>query len=153
MRQLTMGDAQSIIRFESTSIEQFSGRKYIGLETYKKGGEPKLTPVQSLKHEGLVYVRTDPRSWKVRRIARNPHVRIVPTDGSGKPNGKWVEGDARMLEGEERVRMLDLLEKEYRKEYGAIRYSVVSFMGRLAGRQMTAVIAIKLEPAQATATS
>ena len=148
-----MGDAQSIIRFESTSIEQFSGRKYIGLETYKKGGEPKLTPVQSLKHEGLVYVRTDPRSWKVKRIGRNPHVRIAPTDGSGKPNGKWVEGDARMLEGEERVRMLDLLEKEYRKEYGAIRYSVVSFMGRLAGRQMTAVIAIKLEPAQATATS
>jgi uncharacterized protein len=56
-------------------MEQFSGRRYINLESYKRNGEPKQTPVQSLEHDGLIYVRTDPTSWKVKRIRRNPHVR------------------------------------------------------------------------------
>jgi uncharacterized protein len=125
----------------NTSLEQFSGRRYINLESYKKNGEPKQTPVQSLERDGLIYVRTGPRTWKVRRIRRNPHVRIVPSDRSGKPIGTWVEGEARVLEGEERNQML----KVFRKEYGTIGYSVVNVVGRLRGeRQMTAIISIKL---------
>ena len=126
-----------------SAIEQFSGRRYINLESYKKNGEPKQTPVQSLEHDGLVYVRTDPTTWKVKRIMRNPHVRIVPSDQRGKPTGMWVEGEARILEGEERERMLEV----FKKEYGGFGYSMVGFVGRLRGeRQMTAVISIKLLP-------
>ena len=126
-------------------MEQFSGRRYINLESYKKNGEPKVTPVQSLEHDGLIYVRTDPTTWKVKRIWRNPHVRVVPTDRNGKPTGAWSDGEARILEGEERDRML----KVFRNEYGSIGYSMVGFVGRLRGeRQMTAVISIKLQPTQ-----
>jgi uncharacterized protein len=126
-----------------TPIEQFSGRRYIDLESYKKNGEPKQTPVQSLEHDGVIYVRTDPASWKVKRIKRNPSVRIVPCDRNGKPNGPWVEGEALMLEGEDKERIL----KVFRKEYGAIGYSMVGLVGRMRGeRQMTAVISIKLKP-------
>jgi len=120
--------------------KQFSGRRYINLESYKKNGEPKQTPVQSLEHGGLVYVRTDPNTWKVKRIRRNPHVRVVTSDRSGKPTGTWVEGEAHMLDGEERDQML----KVFKKEYGAIGYSMVNFVGRLRGERLTAVMAIKL---------
>jgi len=127
-------------------MDQFSGRRYINLESYKKNGEPKQTPVQSLQHDGLIYVRTDPRTWKVKRIRRNPHVRIVPSDRNGKPMGAWVDGLARMLDGDEKNRMLEV----FRKEYGAIGYSMVGLVARMRGeRQMTAVISVKLQPQQA----
>ena len=122
------------------SIDQFSGRRYINLESYKKNGEPKRTPVQSIEHDGLVYVRTDPATWKAKRIRKNPHVRIVPSDRNGKPNGTWIEGEAWMLQGEERDQML----KVFKKEYGAIGYSMTSLVGRLRGEHLTAVISIKL---------
>ena len=122
------------------SIEQFSGRRYINLETYKNNGEPKVTPVQSLEHNGLIYVRTDPTTWKVKRIRRNSHVRIAPSDRNGKPTGTWVDGEARVLEGEENEGIL----KVFRKEYGAFGYSMVGLVARMRGeRQMTAVISIK----------
>jgi PPOX class probable F420-dependent enzyme len=130
-------------------MEQFSGRRYIDLESYKKTGEPKVTPVQSLEHDGLLYLRTGPQTWKVKRIRRNPKVRVAPSDRGGKPVGAWVEGEAHVLEGEEQERML----KVFRKEYGAIGYSMVGLVGRLRGeRQMTAVISIKLQPLQAPKT-
>jgi len=129
-----------------SSIEEFSGRRYINLESYKKSGEPKMTPVQSLEHDGLIYVRTGPDTWKVKRIRRNPRVRLVPSDRNGKPMGKWVEGEAHMLDGEERDRMLGV----FKKEYGSIGYSMMGFVGRMRGeRQMTAIISIKLQPQQA----
>lgn len=71
------------------SVKQFPGRRYINLEYYKKSGEPKLTPVQPIEYNGLVYVRADPRTWKVKRIRSNPRVPIVPSDRSGKPTGTW----------------------------------------------------------------
>jgi len=127
-------------------MDQLSGRRYINLESYKKNGEPKRTPVQSLEHDGLLYVRTDPTTWKVRRIQNDSHVRVVPSDRSGKPLGTWVDGEARMLEGEERGGML----KVFRKEYGAVGYSMVGLVARMRGeRQMTAVISIKLQPQRA----
>jgi uncharacterized protein len=124
------------------AIEQFSGRKYINLESYKKNGEPKATPVQSLEHEGLIYVRTDPTTWKIKRIRRNPHVRVVTSDRNGKPNGTWVDGEARILEGEEKDRIMEV----FKKEYGSFGYSMVGFVGRLRGeKQMTAIISISLQ--------
>jgi uncharacterized protein len=126
-----------------SSTEQFSGRRYVILESYKKNGEAKSTPVQSFYHDGLIYVRTDPTTWKVKRIRRNPHVRIELSDRSGKPLGDWVEGEARILEGAEREEMINV----FRKEYGAFGYSMVGFVGRLRGeKQMTAIISINLQP-------
>ena len=124
------------------STEQFSGRKYINLESYKKDGTPVLTPVQSIEEGGLVYFRTDPRTWKVKRIRRNPHVRIVPSDRNGKPTGTWVDGRAEVLEGEESNRVMLL----FRKEYGTMGNSLVNLVGRLRGERLTTIISVRLEP-------
>lgn len=126
----------------SDPVKQFSGRRYINLESYKKNGKPKLTPVQSIEVNGLVYVRTDARTWKVRRILRNSRVRIVPSDRSGRPTGTWVEGEAFVVEGEERERIM----KVFRKEYGIVSNLLINLVGRLRGERLTAVISIKLQP-------
>ena len=122
-------------------LEQFSGRRYIALESYKRDGTPKLTPVQSMEDGGLVWFRTDPGTWKVRRIRRDAHVRIAPSDRNGKPTGAWVDGDARVVEEEEeRERM----QKRFRKEYGAIGSAIVDGVARMRGERLTAVVSVKL---------
>ena len=130
----------------SGPLSQFSGRRYINLESYKKSGEPKLTPVQSIEDNGVIYLRTGPKTWKVKRIQRNPHVRIVPSDRNGKPQGAWVEGEARVLEGEECASAMKL----FRKEYGAFGNAMVNFVGRLRGEELTTIISINVQGTQAT---
>ena len=117
---------------------QFSGRRYINLESYKKDGTPKLTPVQSIEENGRVYFRTDSRTWKVKRIRNNPHVRIVPSERGGNPTGTWVDGEAHILQGEEFDRVMAL----FKKEYGAIGNSMIGFVGRLRGERLTTIISI-----------
>jgi uncharacterized protein len=123
------------------TLEHFAGRRYINLESYTKSGTPKITPVQSLEHDGALYVRTDPTTWKVKRIQKNPHVRVALSDRNGKLVGNWIDGQARILDGEERDRMLQM----FKEEYGSVGYSMVGFVGLLRGEHhMTAVISVQL---------
>jgi PPOX class probable F420-dependent enzyme len=124
----------------SDGVKQFSCRRYINLESYKKNGDLKLTPVQSIESAGVVYIRTDSNTWKVKRIRRNPHVRIVPSDRNGKPTGTWVEGEAHVLEGKENEQAMEL----FKKEYGSVGNSMVNFAGRLRGERLTTVISVNL---------
>ena len=124
----------------SNSASQFSGRRYINLESYKKDGTPKRTPVQSIEGNGLIYFRTDPNTWKVKRIRRNPHIRIALSDRGGNPTGTWFDGDARILEGEESAKV----EQLFRKEYGALGVSLVNLVGRMRGERLTTFVSIKL---------
>jgi PPOX class probable F420-dependent enzyme len=124
-------------------IRQFSGRRYINLESYDKNGEPKLTPVLSLEHEGMLYVRTGPTKWKVKRIRRNPRVRVVPCNQKGIPNGTWVDGEAGIVEGEELEQAITL----FKKEYGTIGNLLRGVVYRLfRGERLTTIISIRLQP-------
>jgi PPOX class probable F420-dependent enzyme len=129
----------------SDAINQFSGRRYISLESYKKDGTPKLTPVQSMEENGTIYFRTDPRTWKVKRIRRNPRVRIVPSDRNGNPTGAWVNGRAHLIEGEQYERALAL----FKKEYGTVGFSLVNLVGRLRGERLTTIVSVIPEPGTA----
>ena len=123
-------------------LAQFSGRRYINLESYNKAGEPKPTPVQSIEDNGVIYLRTDPKTWKVRRIQRNQNVRIVPSDRNGKPTGTWVKGEAHVLQGQESDRIM----KVFREEYGTVGNMIVGFVARLRGERLTTVISVKPQP-------
>jgi PPOX class probable F420-dependent enzyme len=125
----------------SDPAKQFTGRQYINLESYTRKGEPKLTPVQSIEDGGLIYLRTGSRTWKVKRIRRNPRVRIVRCNRSGAPLGAWVGGEAHVVEGEECER----LKKLFRKEYGAVGNLLVGLVARLRGERLTTVISIRLQ--------
>lgn len=119
--------------------ERFLGQKFITLETYAKDGKAIRTPVFVVEDGGRVYVRTDPRTGKVKRIMSNSRVRIVPSDGRGAPRGDWLEGEARLVGGPEAVRILEL----FKKKYGFFGMMTDSF-NRLRGRKLTTVISITL---------
>jgi PPOX class probable F420-dependent enzyme len=58
------------------------------------------TPVNcGLSEDGArLYFRSELRSAKVRRLQRDPHVRVCPCNLFGKPKGRVVECTARVLD-------------------------------------------------------
>ena len=140
---ITLAEFYTVIWVLETAdrIRQFSGRKYIALETYKKSGEPKLTPVLEIESKGTIYFRTGARKWKVRRIRSNPRVRLVPCNGSGKPTGIWVDGEAHIIEGKEREDAMAL----FKKEFGTVGDSLRRAAYRLfRGEPMSSYVSIRL---------
>ncbi len=94
-------------------LEQFVGQKYLNLETYRKSGEGVRTPLWFVEDGGALYVRTSSRSGKIKRLRREPRVRGVPCARRGEPRGRWIEGEARLVEGEEARRANQLLNEKY----------------------------------------
>jgi PPOX class probable F420-dependent enzyme len=124
------------------SAKRFFSEKYISLETYRKNGQAVQSPVWVLEDGGMVYVRTDPTSWKAKRIRKNPRVRIAPSDMRGKTTGQWVDGEAHFIEGQEADQKI----KQFKEKYGA-GLRLTDFFNGLRGRRATAIISIRLAQA------
>jgi uncharacterized protein len=67
--------------------------------TFKRSGEPVPTPVNfGLSGDACrLYFRSEPQVAKIRRLERDPRVRLCPCDWRGKPLGPLVQGRARVL--------------------------------------------------------
>ena len=118
----------------------FAGRRYVSLESYDADGRPRRTPLDSVLRGCVLYARTDVRTWKVKRIRGNPHVRVALCDRAGIVRGDWFEGEATVLEGEER----EATEAVFDAEYGRMGNLFIASMARLKGHRLTAVISIRL---------
>jgi PPOX class probable F420-dependent enzyme len=100
---------------------QFDGEKYLNLETYRKNGRAVRTPVWFVESDGTLYVRTSDDTGKYKRIRNNPSVQIAPCDMRGKVKGKWVKGEARIANEEEKLKAFKMLEKKYGMIYKMTR--------------------------------
>lgn len=69
----------------------------ISLVTYRKDGRAVATPVWPVPLDGKLYVNTDARSWKVRRLHRDPRVRAAPCTMRGNVTGAYLEGSGRVV--------------------------------------------------------
>jgi hypothetical protein len=94
-------------------LAQFANRKYLNLESYRKDGQGVRTPLWFVENGGVLYFYTVAHSWKVKRIANNPRVRIAPCDVRGNVEGEWVDATARLLDQAESRRADDLLNQKY----------------------------------------
>jgi PPOX class probable F420-dependent enzyme len=82
------------------NFSSLRGARQCLVVTFKRSGEPVPTPVNFGLASGRLYFRSEPRSAKVRRIRRDPHVRVGSCNLRGRPTGTMVEGTARVLSGE-----------------------------------------------------
>jgi PPOX class probable F420-dependent enzyme len=103
-------------------LSQFTGKKHISIETYRKTGDAVRTPVWFIEESGELLVRTDSSTGKIRRIRNNPRVRIVPCNARGIIKGTWVDGEARIIEPGSSERVFSLLKKKYGMSYRIIRF-------------------------------
>jgi PPOX class probable F420-dependent enzyme len=79
----------------SGRFEDFGGRKYCVLVTYKKNGDPVPSPLWFGVGNGKLYAHT--AGVKIKRIQRNPEVRVAPSTFRGRPTSAPITGTARVL--------------------------------------------------------
>ena len=103
-------------------LSQFVREKHISLETYRKTGEAVRTPVWFIEENGELLVRTDSSTGQIKRIRNNPRVRIAPCNARGTVKGRWVDGEARMIESESSEHVFSLLRKKYGVSYRIVRF-------------------------------
>ena|SRR2546427_1564536 len=120
---------------EIPAFSQFTGARYLVIESYKKDGTAVKTPVWFVANNGTLYVRTDNDTGKVKRIRRNSQIRVAPCNARGTPKSSWVDANAEVADGAEAEEAYLLLKKKYGLQYRAVR-----FMGRLMGRKSKGIV-------------
>src|SRR5262245_14444785 len=73
------------------SLALFATQRYLTLESVKRDGTPVQTPVWFAEEQGVLYVYTLANAGKVKRIRRNPRIRLAPCTVRGTVIGPWVE--------------------------------------------------------------
>ena len=113
-------------------MERFDG-KYLSLTSFKRDGTGVPTPVWFASDDGHLLAETDADSYKVKRIRRDPHVRVALCDSRGRVRGESVEADARILPEDELERVEGLLAQKYRVDRFTI-LPIYRLVMRLRGR-------------------
>jgi PPOX class probable F420-dependent enzyme len=98
-------------------LAQFAHQRYLNLETYRRNGEAVRTPLWFVEHAGVLYMRTPGAAAKVRRIRRNPRVRVAPCGRRAELRGVWVEGRATLMEAAQ----ADWVNQLARRKYGLLK--------------------------------
>jgi hypothetical protein len=92
---------------------ELHGQKYISLASFRKTGVPVRTPVWFAEEDGTLYIFTNPKSGKIKRIRNNPQVKIAPCTMRGKVTGPEFSAVARILPAEDWPRARKILEAKY----------------------------------------
>jgi uncharacterized protein len=95
------------------TASELAGQKYVSLATLRKTGVPVRTPVWFVENNDKLYLFTNPKSGKVKRIRNNPHVRIAACTICGRVTGPDFEATARILPSSEAENGLSLMKKKY----------------------------------------
>jgi PPOX class probable F420-dependent enzyme len=101
-----------------TGLNDFSGEKYLNLETFRRSGEGVRTPVWFAAAPGAdgaikLYVYSTAEAGKVKRIRHRDAVRIAPCTASGTITGGWVETRASFVTGNALEQGMRLLNRKY----------------------------------------
>ena len=129
---------QKGIAMQSPHLPPFAGQSYLNLESVKRDGTPVQTPVWFAEDRGVLYVYTLANAGKVKRIRRNPRIRIAPCAMRGKVIGPWVEAEASIVDATTAAHGHALL----RQKYGWLK-GIGDVCSRLLHRERV-VIAMRL---------
>jgi PPOX class probable F420-dependent enzyme len=91
----------------------FRGR-YLSITSYRRDGRGVATPVWFVQQDGRLLAETDAASGKVKRIRRNPQVRVAACTARGRLRGKQVPAVAEILPDSETGAVERLIASKYR---------------------------------------
>jgi len=123
-----------------TQLAQFENQSFLNIETFRKDGAGVKTPVWFVQDGDRLYVRTVADSWKVRRVRKNPQVKVVSCKAQGQPIGEWVSARAQIITDSSRAEEINQL---LNKKYG-FQKKAFDLMGKLRKDQM-GVLEIELQ--------
>jgi PPOX class probable F420-dependent enzyme len=97
----------------SDKANPFLKEKYLNLETYRKNGQPVITPVWFVFFNEITYVVTNSNTGKIKRLNHTKKVRIAPCGFKGEPKGDWIEGTTHFADEFETEQAIKLRRKKY----------------------------------------
>jgi len=124
-----------------SAIDALSKARYVNLETFRKNGTGVQTPVWVARDGEELVIFTNGDSYKVKRLRRNPKIRIAECSVRGALKGPWHEGAGRIVEDEaEKQSVIRALHGKY-----GWQMTLADWGGRLRGSKKNwALIAIRL---------
>jgi PPOX class probable F420-dependent enzyme len=100
------------IRMATVPAEIHSHR-YISLATFRKNGVAVYTPIWFAEDNNKLYLMTNSKSGKCKRIRNNPQVKIAPCTIRGKITGSEFPATIRILPTEEFARVRQAINRKY----------------------------------------
>ncbi len=104
--------------------------RYVSLVTFRRNGDAVATPVWIAAAGDRFYVFSEGRAGKIKRLRRNPAVRVAACDFKGRVTGAWREGHGRIVDDR------DVVARAYRAlraKYGW-QMRLGDFFSKLSGR-------------------
>lgn len=80
-----------------SSWEPIRRARCVALTTYRKDGTPVTTPMWVAVDGDRILTTSDFDAWKLKRIERDPRVRLAPCTIRGRVTGDFVDGRGRVL--------------------------------------------------------
>jgi PPOX class probable F420-dependent enzyme len=109
---------------------------YISLGSFKKDGSVVQTPVWVAPLDGKLVVFTLRETYKIKRVQRNPAVRVAKCDVRGNILGGWFEGTCRVVDDKEHEKRAYA---SFREKYG-LTMRLGDVMSTITGRIKRRVI-------------
>jgi PPOX class probable F420-dependent enzyme len=104
--------------------------RYVSLLSFKRDGSEAKTPVWAASVDGKIGIYTGADSYKVKRIRRNPQVRVARCDARGNVLGPWHEGTCAIVEDPaQKARILAALLQKY-----GWQARILNFFAAVSGR-------------------
>ena len=120
----------------SEDVERLGAERYVNLATFRRDGREVRTPVWVAELDGRLYVFSEGKAGKVKRIRATKRAALAPCDVRGGLRGDFVEGTGRI------VTEPDLEKRAYAafvRKYGLVMRAANFFStltGRIARRAM-----------------
>lgn len=115
---------------DPSALEAFDREPYLSLATKRRDGRMVRTPVWFAASGGRLYVFSEAKAGKVKRLRNFPELEVAACDVRGKVHGPFVPGRGRRVEDSATLLAANAA---LARKYGW-KMAVANFFSRLTGR-------------------
>jgi PPOX class probable F420-dependent enzyme len=110
-------------------LAPFVEQKTALLATFRRNGIPVATPLSVAVDGDRAFFRSYEKAGKTKRLRNDPRVEVTPSTTRGKPLGRTITAEARLLEGAEARHAARLLARKH-----PLLHGIVIPLGHRVGR-------------------
>lgn len=116
---------------------------YVGLVTYRKSGKEVPSPVWHAEYNGALYIFSEGKAGKVKRLRNSPKSKIAICSYKGDVKGDWVDTEGFIVDDTEEIKAAY---RAFDKKYG-LKVKIFNFFSKLGGKYSKRAM-LRLTPAE-----
>jgi PPOX class probable F420-dependent enzyme len=115
---------------DAGALARLDREAYLNLATFRRSGAAVETPVWFAAHAGRLYVFSEAKAGKLKRLRANPAIRVAACGVRGRLKGAWLPGRGRRVEDAATVQAAYAA---LHRKYG-LQMKLADFFSRSSGR-------------------